>query len=384
MTQNEQTRITDGGENPRKYKHVDISAAFNPLQPGSGHDIASRYSALATQWEAGVGVFDSSIKKSISTAWEGEAATQSKDAIERYTKSAHEMTDPLRLLGTRVAAAAQAISETNNRLPEPVEEKHPLHKDSWPWVGTNRDSVIEDRQEEAQAVMSDYYVKPFLGLDGQIPVLPKPVDPTNPLDISTPTGANSDDPGGTPGSPGPGTPGPGTPGPGTGEDPATEEPEEEEQPDDETPDDTDDTSTDPASTDPSSTNPASTQPDQNRPTTPTVPSGTNPAGTPGSPGPGTPGSPGPGSTPSPGRSVQSLQGVPGSGSAGAASAATNRAMSGLGGMGMPGAGARGGKGDEESNRGVPDYLINQENTDELLGEIPKTIPGGVIGEHPSD
>lgn len=55
----------------------------------------------------------------------------------------------------------------------------------------------------------------------------------------------------------------------------------------------------------------------------------------------------------------------------------------MGGMPMGGgAGQRGGGKDEESNRSTPDYLINQENTDELLGEAPRTIPGGVIGANP--
>jgi hypothetical protein len=38
-----------------------------------------------------------------------------------------------------------------------------------------------------------------------------------------------------------------------------------------------------------------------------------------------------------------------------------------------------GNGEEESTHGIPEYLINQANTDELIGEVPKTVPGGVIG-----
>jgi len=50
-------------------------------------------------------------------------------------------------------------------------------------------------------------------------------------------------------------------------------------------------------------------------------------------------------------------------------------------MGAPG--ARGGGKDEESSRATPDYLITQENTDELLGEAPRALPGGVIGGDPA-
>lgn len=55
--------------------------------------------------------------------------------------------------------------------------------------------------------------------------------------------------------------------------------------------------------------------------------------------------------------------------------------------GMPGGmapGARGGKSDEESGKGIPDYLITQEHGDELtgLGDLPRTVPP-VIGDNPA-
>ncbi|MEV0337782.1 WXG100 family type VII secretion target [Nocardia sp. NPDC050713] len=388
MNENEPARITGGGELPKKYKHVEISGAFNPLQPTLAHGIADRYKTLATQWEAGVEVFYSSIKKSIDGAWDGNAADKALDAIKRYTKSAQDLTTPLTNLGTRVGEAAQAIADTNSRLPEPVEEKAWWHKDSWPWVGTNRDGVIEDRQEEAQAVMKDYYVTPFVGLDGKIPVLPQPIDPTNPLDISAPTknGDGNGDGNGNGNGNGNGT----NTGVNPGDDPTTTEdttddPGAEDEPTDEST--TDDTSTDPSSTDttPSSTTPAGTDPTKPGANQPTVPAGTNPAGTPGGPGPGIPG-PGPGTgTPSPGRGIPGAPGAPGTNPAGAAAAATTpgRGMAGMPGMG--GLGARpGGKSEDDGDHKIPEYLITMENTEELLGELPKTLPGGVIGEHPPE
>lgn len=51
----------------------------------------------------------------------------------------------------------------------------------------------------------------------------------------------------------------------------------------------------------------------------------------------------------------------------------------MSGMGSPG--SRGGKDENESTKGVPDYLINQQNGEELTGldSAPKTVPP-VIGE----
>lgn len=375
MNGNEPARISDGGERTKSFKHVEISESFTPLGTGEAFSIASRYSDLSANWEAGVEVFSASIGKSIAGAWEGDAAESARDAIARYTRAAQELTGPLTHLGTRVFDAAQAIIDTKSRLPEPVEEKAWWHKDSWPWVGTNRDGVIEDRQEEAQAIMNDHYVQPFLGIDGLIPVFPESLDPTQPLDLPAP----SVPAGVTPGSPSaPEATAPTTPGtpdaPGAG--PETE-----------------DTAEEPGATEPANTTAATTTPAGN-PTTPTgpapgtpapaatTPSGvTTPQGTsPSFPGgtPGTPGGP-PGGSPAPGRTVP---GTPtpelaARTTAGPGSPATRGAM-GMGPMG----GARGGQGDDESTRGAPDYLVNHDNTAELLGEIPKTVPGGVIGDDP--
>ncbi|MEU1983628.1 WXG100 family type VII secretion target [Nocardia sp. NPDC019395] len=375
MNGNEPPRITDGGERSKHFKHVEISESFTPLGSGEAFSIAGRYSDLSANWEAGVEVFSASIGKSIAGAWEGEAAEAARDAITRYTRAAQDLTTPLTELGNRVWDSAQAIIDTKSRLPEPVEEKAWWHKDSWPWVGTNRDGVIEDRQEQAQAVMNDNYVQPFLGIDGLIPAFPEPIDPTQPLDVPVPPAPAGTAPD-TPSAPGTSTPTtPGTP-TAPGETPETEDTPQElgtTQPQDTTA-----ASTTPGSTPatPSGTTPGTPAPASTTPSSVTTP----PGGTPGMPGaPGTP----PGSPQAPGRTVP---GAPGPESAGRPSGAPGspaaRGPMGAGPMGAPMGGARGGQGDNESTRGLPDYLINHENTAELLGETPKTIPGGVIGDNP--
>lgn len=378
MNGNEPPRIADGGERSKSFRHSEINESFAPLGSGEAFSLAGRYSDLSANWEAGVEVFAASIGKSIAGAWEGEAAEAARDAIARYTRSAQDLTAPLTDLGTRVWDAAQAIVDTKSRLPEPVEEKPWWHKDSWPWVGTHRDGVIEDRQEEAQAVMNDHYVQPFLGLDGLIPVFPEPIDPTKPLDITGPPQS----PGTVSGTPStPETAGPATPGTTT------------------TPGDTPGTGTapqEPATTDPEHATPSAvaTGTDQ------TVPSGLGPTAatpatvpssmaTPAGPspgvvaGPGTPGSPTSG-VPVPGHSAPGTTAGPGTvaGSSGGIGSPVGRGAVGTGPLGAPAAGSRGGQRDDESTRRLPEYLINHENTAELLGEVPKTVPGGVIGDNP--
>ncbi len=110
------------------------------------------------------------------------------DSIRRYVGQAAFLETELLDLANRVTESASSVETTKHELPEPVEEKHTLHPDSWPIVGTNRDPVIEQQQEDAQAIMETIYVTPFVStLAPKIPVLTAPVNPTAPLDIEEPT-----------------------------------------------------------------------------------------------------------------------------------------------------------------------------------------------------
>ncbi|MFD3461706.1 hypothetical protein ACFWVM_18490 [Nocardia fluminea] len=48
-------------------------------------------------------------------------------------------------------------------------------------------------------------------------------------------------------------------------------------------------------------------------------------------------------------------------------------------MGGMGGGRGGGKSEEDESHEIPEWLKNMENTEELLGEMPRVIQGGVIG-----
>ncbi|PFX03869.1 hypothetical protein CJ469_01743 [Nocardia farcinica] len=393
VNSHESPAIPGGGEHPPSWRHPKIIDAFSPLDTTDANNQAQKYFEISQLWDQGVRTFARSIQNSIAQAWSGAAAEASKQSIQEYTKKAEELTPALTELSARVNEAAAAITRTKNELPDPVV----ITWTSWLWPPNRFELQREQSQEEqaAQAAMDTHYVKPFQGIDSSIPVLPTPVSPTSSPDITVPPGGF----GGGSGD-GSGSGNPSSNGPGGGDQPGSPSGQEEQpQPGEETEpadqqddsstnqssqgdDSTDPSSQDPASTDPASTNPAGTNPsDPGR----TVPSGSNPSspgsGSPGSPGSGSPGSPGSAATPQPGRSIPGVPGsavVPGQ-SAPAAAAAAGGAMRGMGGMGMAGApGARGGGQDDDTHQ-IPDYLVTQENTDELLGELPPTVPGGVIG-----
>ncbi|QLY29102.1 hypothetical protein H0264_27900 [Nocardia huaxiensis] len=86
--------------------------------------------------------------------------------------------------------------------------------------------------------------------------------------------------------------------------------------------------------------------------------------------PGGPGSSVPGGT---------LSGATSPFGAGTTAASSGMGTTGSGFMGSPAAGARGGAGGTDSEFARNVELVNEENTRELLGDVPKTVPDGVIG-----
>ncbi|KAA8887431.1 hypothetical protein F3087_17185 [Nocardia colli] len=388
MTGYESPRIPGGGEHTDSWDHPEIKDAFDPLDTTNAIDQAERYWQMHQLWEQGVATFARSIQNSISQAWSGPAAEDSKKSIQAYTTDAHTLTPALAELHTRVRDAATAIVNTKKAIPDTVDTSfgsRVFHPSRW--------DLSREKSEETQkarVAMNEHYVQPFSQIDGKIPVLPTPTSPTKAIDITPPPGGYKDENstnGGQPNQP------KSTDTEKNSNNPTvTNDKDGDGKPDDSTTKDeksTDKTKSDqttPASTTdtkPASTTPASTTP--GAPTTDptkTVPSSTTPTtpGTPHSPGsPGSPGSPS-SKTPQPGRSIPGSPATPGTTTSNpAAAAAAARGASGTPGMGGMGAGARGGKSEDDSEHKIPDYLITQENTDELLGELPKTIPGGVIG-----
>lgn len=397
-------------ESAHGFRHPEINAAFDPLRPtDNALAAANQYGRIAQKWQQGVTEFAARIRRSSAAAWDGPAAERSREAIGTYADRATELTPQLTALATGVHAAVQAISTTKTGLP-PVVPGFSWTSPST-WFGL-KDDDRDDAEEEARRVMDTHYVDQFLAADRAIPVLPTPIGPTAPLhgpltelggtdwrtggevatraavesapddragsgedgnplsggdfadDATSGTGPADDwstqaaatpggSPGGTTGSSaagGPATGGPLAGGPGAGS---------------------------PASGGALAGGPATGGSRSGGPGSGGSRSGSPGSGgsTSGNPGPrglavggGTPGSPNPGRT------------LPGTPTPGAvtptARPATPPSRTGL--PGMPGAPAASRAKDDDEHR-VPDYLVTAENTDELLGELPPTVPGGVLG-----
>jgi uncharacterized protein YukE len=368
LTGNESTQIPPHGENVFHWERTDIEEAFKPLDPAPAHDAAMKYSNVATQWDQGLETFARSVQGSIAEAWEGSAADKAKDAITRYVTGAHDLTPLITQLSNDMQAAAESIRSVANGIPEANHHSWTTHV--WPPRAAQEEKTTNEATAGARSAMLQNYVNKFAEYDGRVPVLPTAINPTNPLDVPGPTKPGGVDPG-THNPNGPTSPS-GSP--------------DQNKPGDKSTDQPTSSDTNPTSTTPSSTPTTPSTPDPSKSDTPTTPSGTQPSGTPAgipsrSGSPSGSGTPGQSNTPSPGRSVAGLPGTPtGVNPAAAKAAAGASGRAGMSGMGGGGAGK--GKSDEENNHKIPDYLINAANTEELIGEVPRTVPGGVIGADP--
>ncbi|MGQ4599523.1 WXG100 family type VII secretion target [Nocardia sp. R6R-6] len=383
MQENEPKQIPGSGEYVGAWSHVEIKNAFEGLNTHNTYNAAVQYSNAATLWDQGVETFARSVIASISQAWEGVAAEAAKDAIKRYTDDARKLEPRLTQLSNQINESAGAIVDTRNAIPGYA--AHSWTANFWPPRATEEERSRNEAEQGARDAMNNIYVTRFSDFDAKVPVLPVGVNPTQPLDAS---------------APGPGSPGISTSGNPTGaslgapsspldlddKNAAGKPDQPAENPGDKPAENQGDQSTQQSPAGPQTTptgyNPMAADPGTPSPTDPakTAPAGMAPTGTnPGAPhGPGVPGSP-ENRSGAPGRSVPGVPGTP-SGAPAAAAASASRAASGMPGMMAPGmGGARGGKSEDESGHKIPDYLITQENTDELIGEMPRTVPGGVIG-----
>lgn len=378
---NEPPSITDGGENPDSWSHWDIYNSFNPLNTTNAHTASQNYSQLASGWESAVTFFNARIKQSSDAAWQGPAAEASRTAISNYSTKALELCDSLNAMSTQVAAAVDGVNGTKNGTDVPIQRVSSLNvwDGDFLWHHGDRSlSKINEERDKARAAMKDHYVTNFVAADKQIPQVPKPdgIGGYTPSSGYTPgsgisqSGSQSGSGGGG-GGDGQSASGSGS---GSGSDSGSQS------------SGTSGTSGTSSSLSgyqsPHASSSLSTQPSSyfSGMSASTMPSSfTGGTGT----GVGSGGfdGGGGGGTPSGGGLGKSVPGTVGTTTGAAVTAAGTRAggstpgMAGMGGMG----GAKGGKGEEDSSHEIPDWLRNMENTEELLGPQPKTIPGGVIG-----
>ncbi len=360
---------------------AELRAKVDKIDLDAVNDLRNAWDEIGKRAEAAQTAFNSQMQKATNPGvWQGESAQAVAQGVTDFLASAAKTSQAAKLMARKTEELATGLAPTKELVPHV-----PEHNSNWEntrsWIAgrgwKDNEDAYNNAWAEAKRVLTTVY-EPVLRETDRVPVIPKPHNPT----------ANNGDPGRTDGGQPRGTSTGVQPGgtnnggdqptknedttrPGPTEDPSQGQQDSQQQ--SQSNDDTQAASTETPTT-PTGTTPASATPVS--PTTPTP--GT--PGTPGFPGgPGGPGPGGPGSSPGrPGASVPGVPGIPGGANPAAGRPVAANTRAGMPGMGAPGAR---GKGDDESSKGVPDYLITQEHGEELIGltDAPKTVPP-VIGE----
>ncbi|MGY0497351.1 hypothetical protein ACWZHB_02485 [Nocardia sp. FBN12] len=331
------------------------------------------------------------------SGWTGAAASAAVAAVNNYAQQSIPLSQAATAISLKLNEMRTGLEQTQALMPGLTERANVTGK-SLPADGVMKvdDHNREEATQEARRILRSVYSQVAGQTDVGVPFLP--TAPTIASGDSGGPGTNGDtntggsqvgsNGGTTTGNPSTGTP---------GDDTTTEEPNSE--PGSTTPQSTEAASTTPQS---STAAPQSSTPTTSTPTTGTPATSTPGVGTPstGRPGGGSAagrgGSTGGGAGATGGRGgsaggpVTPGKTTPGSPAAAAAAAAGTRAgtpaaggrgAAGMGGMGAPGAR---GSSDDERTKGIPDYLITQENGELLLGtnEI-RTVPPVIGGDNDS-
>ncbi|MGV9336585.1 hypothetical protein [Nocardia sp. NPDC003726] len=345
-------------------------------------DLVTAWNTIADRHQTSLDTFTKAMARATDdSVWRGEARNAAASAVADYAAQGAQVSNAARLTGNKLSELLTGLEPTKQLVPHAPEHRSGIGN-ALAFVagrGWRNDDVAEyNAKTEALRVLRTVYAPVVMESDTNVPVIPRPASTTNPGgadDGTSPRGTNS----GSQNPSGTSSPSSEPSGKNPTEDPVTQS---SDQPSDIASEKPESTDTDPASTTQESTTPASTTPASTTPASTTPAPSTSPH-SPGSPHLSTPSNPG---TPGgPGVSMPS-KGTPSNPNAVSAAAARTGASPGrVGTSGMSGMapGARGGKSDEESTKGIPDYLITQEYGDELTGldQLPRTVPP-VIGDNP--
>lgn len=333
--------------------------------------------------------FNTRVDTAIRDGWDGTTANSAVEGVRAYATEAQKLPTTFQMVANGIDLMQGALAQAKMAIDEPYEvpwdEKLLAAIPGSDFLKSDQYQA-DEAERAAQEILERVYKPQAVVADERTPVLAAPKNPLGDGNVpgsgnngdgsgggATNGSSNGSSAGGEPSSPAATSP--------EATSPATDSPEE-----DSAADDSSDDETAPAATTPAAT------PSTEAASTPQSPATTPGAGTPGTGSPGGGGSAGGGGTGAGGagagwaaQAPVAGRGVPGSPSAGTPAAASAGKTAGTGGRGMSGmpgmmgGGGRGGGKDDESEHKIPDYLI-QDRESELIGQLPPTLPpGGVIG-----
>ncbi|MEV6362973.1 hypothetical protein [Nocardia asteroides] len=372
---------------------ADMQAAVAAMKPKLVDDAVTAWANIGMNLMGTFYKFNQEFARTVTGAngrsgWTGAAASAAVAAVNNYAEQSIPLSQAATAISLKLSEMRTGIEETQALMPGLTARESVTGK-TLPGDGVMKvdEHNQQEATDEARRILRTVYGQVAVQTDNGVPFLPTAPTITDGTGDTGPTGGtggtNSDgaqgqstDPGSTDGAATDGT----TAG-STGEGTSTGD------------DETQSASTTPASTETAATTPQSTTTPQSSTPGSTTPGtgpgpGTTPLGTGrptgsggGSRTPGGSGTSGGGNpaAAAPVRSVPVNQ-SPGTAVAGRGGAAAGgRGATGMSGMGAPGAN-RGGS-DDERTKGIPEYLITQENGDELIGaDGIRTVPPVIGGD----
>ncbi|GEM31481.1 hypothetical protein NN3_24880 [Nocardia neocaledoniensis NBRC 108232] len=380
-------------EDFKSRPHQEIYDHAQQMQPGVIHASAEAWKLIGSGMQFATMALSSKVRKSAESGWQGASADAMLSALDRYVSEMTGMQDVANGVGWRLESAALAAEAVKASVPPPTSgtssssQLVPGLENPAVLIGSTQ--AASDGHQEAVWAMANHYIPNYQPAGQGVPTFGAPTEPGDGVNVPGTLG-NSGPSSGSPqsgGEPSPaGTPEPTSPGGQQGSESAGNT-------DDVSSNDSSDGGTDGAQESSSGADDDSTTaagadtggvagtPNSGSPGVGGgVPGSANPGSSSGSGAPlgsgaGSPGGQAGAGVPVAGRAVAGSPAVPGASGGAAAGGPGARAASGMGGMpGMAGgAGRRQGDQDSE-HKGVPEWMINQRNTDELLGPRKPTTP----------
>ncbi|MFI9509420.1 hypothetical protein [Nocardia sp. NPDC052566] len=389
---------------PDGYELMDLPqmrAAVDAMRPDMVRAAAEAWTNIGMNLTGAIETFNKEFARTVTgdgtnPGWTGQSGPAAINAVGRYAERSQALAGAAGMVGLKLSEMHTGLEQTQALMPQ-VTQRPTLKDKTLPPDGLMKDGdyTEDEAKEEARRILRTVYAQVANQTDNGVPVLPAAppiVDDAPPAPGTSLGSPNS----GAPQAPSvpnqPGTPGeqpkdsdkPGdNPAQQPGTQPASTTPQSADQSKASQQPGTTTNPTTPSSTNTATPNSTATPSSPSRPTTPGSPNRPGSPARPGSPGrPSTPGIPGTlGAPGAPGRSVPGAPQQPG------VAPAAARAGGPAGRPGVPGtpgmAPAAAGRGkDDERTKSVPDYLISQENGNELTGldVRPKAVPPVIGGD----
>lgn len=190
--------------------HEDLKARVEQMSPEKVAELSETWKAISRRADEHLAAFRPRILNAIADKWEGESATAAASGITDYVTASHQLTQATGILASKLEALNAGLVPTKANMPD-VPQTSVMDRiasfvpgPTWQKAQHEKDAA----HAEAVRVLQTIYTPAVMESDSYVPIIPQPHNP-----VSGGGGGATDGPGGggAPGGGGSGTPfGPGS------------------------------------------------------------------------------------------------------------------------------------------------------------------------------